>query len=98
MKRLGQERVSRQQGYSFPEHLVVGGNAPSQVVVVERRKIVVDDGVGMDELESAREGKQQAVPCSEKLARGQHQDRAESFSPGENTVMHRPVKRLRVFF
>ena len=51
-----QERVPGQDGDGFAEHLVVGGNAAAEVVVVHRGQVVVDQRVGVDHLHRAGGG------------------------------------------
>ena len=52
-KRLGQQPVAGQNGHPFAVDDVVRGPPPPQRVVVHRRKIVVDERVGVDELDGA---------------------------------------------
>ena len=52
---LGLERVSGKDRNGFPENDVAGGLAAAEIVVIERRQIVVDQLVGMEHLE--RRGK-----------------------------------------
>ncbi len=48
---LGLQRVSRQNRERFPEHLVAGRTAAPQIVVIQRRKIVVDQRVSVQHLQ-----------------------------------------------
>jgi hypothetical protein len=57
-ERQRQQRVACQDGRGLAELLVAGGPAAAQVVVVERRQVVVNERVGMDELERARQVQQ----------------------------------------
>jgi hypothetical protein len=52
----GEERVAGQDGHGFAEHLVIGQPAPPVVVVVHGGQVVVDERVGVDQLERARRG------------------------------------------
>ena len=51
---VGEQRVPRKNGVCLPEHLVVGGTSATEVVVVHRGEIVVDEGIRMDALQSQR--------------------------------------------
>ena len=54
-KRLRQQRVAREHGDAVAENLVVGWLAAAEIVVVHRRQIVVDERIGVDALDGARE-------------------------------------------
>jgi hypothetical protein len=49
----GEQRIARENRHGVAEDLVVGELAAAVVVVIERRQIVVNQRVGVDELERA---------------------------------------------
>ena len=55
LERLGVEAVAGEDGDVLAELDVAGGPAAAQVVVVHRREVVVDEAVGVDELERGGE-------------------------------------------
>jgi len=95
-----QERVAGQDGDGFAEDLVIGESPATIVVVVHRGKIVVDQRVGVDELERARRGQHALGHAAHGLAAGDDEDRAQALAAGHHAVAHRPVdggrgRRLR---
>jgi hypothetical protein len=66
------------------------GRAPAaQVVVVHRRQVVVDQGVGVNQLDR-RGGRQHGAWLGARGAcAGKTQDRADALAPGEQGVTHR---------
>ena len=55
-ERQRQQRIARQDGGRFAEFLVASWLAAPQVVVVEGRQVVVNQRVGVNELERAGNG------------------------------------------
>ena len=53
---LGEQAVAGQDGDVLAERDVAGGQAAAQAVVVDGRQVVVDQRVGVDELEGGGEG------------------------------------------
>ena len=70
-KRLRQQRVARQHGDAFAENFVVGRLAAAEIVVVHRRQIVVDERVGVDALDGARERHGVGVAAAASFGRGE---------------------------
>ena len=56
LERLGEEAVAGQDGHVLAEGDVAGGPAAAQRVVVDRRQVVVDERVRVDELERGGRG------------------------------------------
>ena len=52
----GEKRVSGQNRHGFAEHLMTGELAAAVVVVIESRQVVVDQRIGVDELQGAGGG------------------------------------------
>ena len=90
-KRLRQQRVARQHGDAFAEHLVVGRLAAAEIVVVHRRQIVVDERIGVDALDGARERQGVGFASAAGLRGGEAEGRAHPFAAGEERVTHRLV-------
>ena len=93
LKRLRQQRVAREHGDAFAENFVVGRLAAAEIVVVHRGQIVVDERIGVDALDGARERHGDCVAATTRFGGGQEQSRAHSFSAGEKRVAHRLVNR-----
>ena len=53
---FGEQAVAGEYGDVFAELHVAGGQAAAQAVVVDGRQVVVDERVGVDELEGGGEG------------------------------------------
>ena len=53
LKSQREQRVAGQNGHGIAEHLVIGELAAAVIVVIERRQIVVDQRVGVDEFQRA---------------------------------------------
>ena len=97
MKGFGQKSIPGEDGDGFPENLVVGRLSPPEVVVVHGGEVVVDQGIGMDELESAGHGEGLSRPAPDGVGGSENQDRAESFPSRKEAVSHGPVNLRRGF-
>ena len=86
-ERLGVEPVPGQDRDVLAERAVAGRPAAAQVVVVHRRQVVVDQAVGVDQLERGRE-RQHAVLVLDRPRRGQREDRADALAAREQAVAH----------
>ena len=53
LERQRQQRIARQNRHGVAEYFVVGELAAAVIVVIERRQIVVDQRVGVDQFERA---------------------------------------------
>ena len=93
LKRLRQQRVARQHGNAFAENFVVGRLAAAEIVVVHRRQIVVDERVGVDALDGARERHGGRVAATTSLGGSQQNCRAHPLAAGEERVAHGFVNR-----
>ena len=82
------QRIPRQHGRALAKHLVVGGLAAAQVVVVHARQVVVYQRIGVQHLHRAGHGqglfRLQAVQARE----FQHQHRAYALAAGRQAVVH----------
>ena len=87
-KRLRQQRVARQHGDAFAEHLVVGRLAAAEIVVVHRRQIVVDERVGVDALDGA--GQRQGVGFASAAGRRRREAKrgAHPLAAGKERITH----------
>ena len=70
-KSLGEQRVAGEHRDAFAKHFVVGEFAAAIIVVVHRRKIIVDQRVGMDAFHGAsqRHGVRSRPPQASAAAR-----------------------------
>ena len=76
------EGVPRQHGHGLAVDLVAGGAAPAEIVVVHAGQIIVDQGVGVDQLQGAAQGQGQTPVPAQGLAHGHGQHRAHPLAPG----------------
>ena len=90
-----QQGVAGQEGDGLAELLVAGGLAAAQVVVVERGQVVVDERVGVDELQGAGQVVD-APKLRSLLAQGgggfEAKDGTEALAAGEDGVAHGAVE------
>jgi hypothetical protein len=78
---------------------------PAQVVVVHGRQIIMDQGIGVDHLQSAGHGQGFAGVAAYGFGPGQAEDGPEALAPGEEAVAHglhhpegRPPARRQIAF
>ena len=86
---LGEEGVAGQDGGVLAEQLVAGRPPAAQVVVVHRRQVVVDQRVGVHQLERRGRRQQALRLLAERLAGREREDRAHPLAAGEQRVPHR---------
>ena len=87
-KRQGLQGIARQDGCAFIEGLVYGGLATTQVVVIHGGQVVVDQRVGVDQLDGRRGGVQGVVFCSQGAPRQIDQQRAQALAAHQQAVAH----------
>ena len=90
--------VAHQHRRRLAVDLVDGRPAAPQVVVVHARQVVVDQRVGVDQLQGDREAdRQRAVGgvAAAGLAAGQHQRRAQPLAAAHQRVAHGPPELRR---
>ncbi len=92
---LGEERVAGEDGDAFAENLVAGETSAAVVIVVHRREVVVNQGVGVDALDGAGEGHGPGGLPAAGLRGGKRQDGAKPLAAGEQGVAHGPVDGSR---
>ena len=95
-ERLGQKRVSGQNRDVLAEPDVRARPPAPEVVVVERRQIVVDEAEGVDELERAGGGQELARLAAERLAGREAEHRPDPLTAGEERVAERVVERAQL--
>ena len=86
---LGVQRVAREDRDVLAEGDVRGRAAAAHVVVVHRRQVVVDERVGVDELERRREGQEVVLVAADRAGGGERQDRADALAACQQAVAHR---------
>src|SRR5580698_4350566 len=88
LKRQREQRVARQNGDSVAEYFVAGRHAATQIVVIERRQIVMDQGIGMNQFESAGARFDAGRRIRYGLRGGHAQNGANAFATREQAVSH----------
>src|SRR5882724_9190833 len=78
-----QEGVASEDGNCFAEFFVASGLAATEVIVVQRRQVIVNQGVGVDEFDGACGMKRRDDIAREDARRLKTQDGANSLSTGE---------------
>ena len=89
VKRFGQEAVAGEQRHAFAKDFMRRRLAAPHVVVIERRQIVMDQGIGVDHLHRAGKRQNARRRGAKKLAGCQRQDRTDSFAAGKHAVAQR---------
>mmetsp|Transcript_15015 Transcript_15015/g.32258 ORF Transcript_15015/g.32258 Transcript_15015/m.32258 type:complete len:419 (-) Transcript_15015:61-1317(-) len=92
----GEEAVPGEDGALLAVHLVVGGLAPAEVVVVHAGQVVVHQRHGVDHLQRARGGHGHGGVLCEHFARGDAQGRADALATRQQRVPHRLVDGVGV--
>jgi len=82
-ERLGGQGIAGQDAAGFAENLVIGRPPPAHVVVVHGRQIVVDERIGMDELETGGKRHDACPLGAEQFGKGQAQGRPQPLAPGK---------------
>ena len=87
---LGEQSVPGEDGQGLAVDLVAGGPTPAEVVVVEGREVVVDQAVGVDQLQGPAQVHQGPRGASDPagLGGGEGEDGPEALAPGEEAVAH----------
>ena len=90
-----QQGVAGQNGRGLVERLVAGGPPATQIVVVHRRQIVVDQRIGVDHLDRAggRHGRLDRPAAG--LGGQQHQHRPQPLARGQQAIAHRLAESRR---
>ena len=98
LERERQKPVARENGRRFIERLVASRPAPSKIVVVHRRQVIVDERVGVDHLHRGRGASGIGVVMSgDQLATPEDQGRADALArPGEGVAKRFQQIRLDV--
>ena len=90
-----QQGITGQNRLGLAVHLVVGGPATAQVVVVHGGQVVMDERHGVDHLHRHRRGHGQIGVAAGQLTGRQGQDRSQPLATGQERVAHRLPQRLR---
>ena len=89
VKRLGQQPVARQDRHPFAGDDVQRRPAAAHRVVVHGRQIVVNQRVGVDQLDRARGGHRQRAVAADRVGAGQAEHRPQPLAAGREAVAHR---------
>ncbi len=89
------QRVAGQDRRAFIERTVTGRPSASQVVIVHRGQVVVDQAVGMDQFHGRR-GRVEIVRVrTQRLPGDVHQQRAQPLAAAQHAVAHRFLQARR---
>ena len=94
-ERLGVERVAGEDRDVLAELTWQVGPPAAQVVVVHRREVVVDQRVGVDQLDRRRERQHVARVALRRAGGRERQHRADALAAGEQAVAHRLLQAGR---
>ena len=86
-----EQRVAGQNRHGVAEDFVAGGVAAAQIVVIERGQIVVNQRIGVDQLERAGRGFDADRRIRHSFGGGHAQDRADALAAREQAVAHGAV-------
>ena len=84
----GKKRVSGQKGDVFAEDFVVRGFPAAEIVVIDAREIVVDEGHGVEHFDGASCRHSDGCFSSDELASGDAEKGPDPFASGEERVAH----------
>jgi hypothetical protein len=94
---VDQQRVARQNGQGLAEHLMVGGPAAPEIVIVHAGQIVMDQGKGMRHLQGAGREEDVLARAVAGLERSEGQGRAQAFAAREGGIADRLMQIGRGF-
>ncbi len=83
---MGEKGISGKNCRGLPVDDVIRGPASPKIIVVHRRKIVMDKGVGMDQLQRKRQRQQSIRIPPHRFDGGQSQHGADPLPSGEEAV------------
>jgi hypothetical protein len=91
LKREREQRVARQNRHGVAENFVAGWNAAPQIVVIERRQIVMNQRIGVDQFERAGAGFNAYSQVRNRFGGRHAQNGANAFAACKQAVAHRSV-------
>ncbi|SBO42933.1 protein of unknown function [Cyanobium sp. NIES-981] len=91
----GEQGIAGQDGVGFPVHLVIGGAAAAQVVVIHGGQIVMDQRHGVDHLQGHRRWHGPLAVTTGQLTGRQAENRPQPLAPGQQGIAHRLAQGLR---
>src|ERR1700722_9959137 len=86
LKRIGQQKISREQRMPFGVDLVQCGLATAQIIVVHARKVIMDEGIGMDHLKSTGGNKRKILHDSITFTDGEKEQGSQPFPGGKQSI------------
>ena len=95
LERKSLQSVAREQGDGLSKRAMAGRRPATQIVVVHRRQVVVDERVCVDELDRARRGYEVLILAVQRFTSGEHENGTDALASGEHRVSHRFVQSLR---
>ena len=92
----GEQGIACENGDGIPEDFVIGRLPAAKVVVIEGRKIVMDEGIGVHHFQSARGRQGRAKRAADGAGGFQTKDRPDTFAASKQAVAHRAMNRGRL--
>ena len=89
LKRESEQGVAGEDRDRFAEHFVASGPAAPQVVVIERGQIIVDQRIGMDQLQRGGGGFNSGGRIGDRLRGRYTEDGPDALSAREEAIAHR---------
>ena len=93
-KGAGEQGIARQDRVGLAVHLVIGGPAAAQIVVVHGGQIVMDQRHGVNHLQRHRRGHRQFAVAAGQLTGRQAEDRPQALAARQQRIAHRLAQAL----
>src|SRR3712207_5277159 len=91
------KRISPEYGNIFTKHPMIGRISTAQIIIIHRRKIVVNERVSMNVFYCASKRQCLIYIAAGKVTSSQKHHRSETLAAAENAVLHR-VKQRSCFY
>ena len=93
---LGEEGVATEDGHAFAVNFMTSGSASAEIIIVHAREVIVDEGVGVHDLDGAGGRESIGGVATASFVCGEGEDGAESLAAGEDGIPHRLVNGARL--
>ena len=87
------ERIAREDRHGLAKNFVARGHPSAQIVIVQRRKIVVDERVCVNHFDGARKRQQHSSSASHTLPGSQNKNGPDPLASRKHGITHSTVNR-----